>query len=255
MDDSIGGKTWSLDQRARAALLLERARCQLADGDPEGAVVYAEELLDEDPDDADALLVVADAAPRYGHGEVGLLAAQKARRLGRDPGVIEAAAMLSACLVDDALAATAAILEANTANARAWAVRAQALEVLGRLAEADDALERAHALRPESYPRAVQLHEAQWDAAVREALSMLDTPERRVAARWRVELRDAPTIDDLQSVRPVAPPATFALLLTTDGGPVLRAFRRPLCRGANDAEEVSMRLAEAIRYEVELRAE
>ena len=39
------------------------------------------------------------------------------------------------------------------------------------------------------------------------------------------------------------------------GGPVLRAFRRPLCRGANDAEEVSMRLAEAIRYEVELRAE
>ncbi len=260
-DDAITGPHWGLDNLARSALVLERARRQLADGDPEGAVVYAEELLDDNPSDVDALLVIADAAPRYGHGEVGVLAARQARTLGRDPGVLEAAALLAACEVEAALAAADRLLDPAAAGpvaggpvmaARAWAIRAQALEVLGRFAEADVALARAHAIRPESYPRPARLDARAWEAAMREALSMLDGPDREIVRGWRVEIGEAPTLEELRSVRPHAPPATRVLLVRTPAGPVLRAYRRPLARGADDAEEVAMRLAEAIRYELEV---
>lgn len=253
MDDSLHDKRWGIDDGARAALLLERARVCLAEGDPEGAVVYAEELLDEYPGDVDALLLVADAAPRYGHGEVGLLAARAARRLGREPGAVEAAALLAACLVDEALEATTTLLSASPADARAWAVRAQALEVLGRFDEADAALARAHGLRPDYYPRPVELREAEWDEALRQAWSALSADDRAAAAAWRLEMREAPTLEELRSVEPHAPPATFALLVPSEGALVLRAYRRSLSRGAADANEVVARLADAIRYEIEIR--
>ncbi|MBM4392286.1 MAG: hypothetical protein FJ090_14290 [Deltaproteobacteria bacterium] len=251
-DDAPAGPRWGLANAARSALVLERARRQLADGDPEGAVVYAEELLEDNPADVDALLLIADAAPRYGHGEVGVLAARQARSLGRDPGVLEAAALLAACDVEAALAAADHLLDLAPAEARAWAIRAQALEVLERFPEADLALARAHALRPESYPRPARLDARAWEAAIRDALSMLDGPDREIIGRWRVEIGEAPTLEELRSVRPHAPPATRALLVRTPAGPVLRAYRRPLARGADDADEVAMRLAEAIRYELEV---
>lgn len=67
-----------------SAMLLDAAHRQAHRGDYALAVALAEELLDLDPQNVDALLLVADAAPRYGHGEVGVLAARSAAVLGGD---------------------------------------------------------------------------------------------------------------------------------------------------------------------------
>ncbi len=66
-------------------------------------VALAEEVLEEDPNEVDALLLVAEATPMYGHGVVGLLAVDQAERRGGSVGVLRAAAFLSLGRLPEAL--------------------------------------------------------------------------------------------------------------------------------------------------------
>jgi Flp pilus assembly protein TadD len=157
LDDIVGGGAggWTLDPSARHAMLLDAARTALQRGDHVSAVILAEELLDDAPDDTDALLVVAEAAPVYGHGEVGALAAAQAGRRGADIGSLEAFALFSACEVDRALVSADAAITRRAEDARAHLVRGLALECNGRVAESEAAFARAAELDPEAYPAAV----------------------------------------------------------------------------------------------------
>jgi hypothetical protein len=93
--DSVPTPPWTFDASVRVAVLYQAARDALEHGDPMEAVALAEEVLEEDPNEVDALLLVAEAAPMYGHGTVGLLAVDQAERRGSGIGVLRLSALVS----------------------------------------------------------------------------------------------------------------------------------------------------------------
>lgn len=253
MDDSVPHRPWAISPETRHAVLLGEAREALARGEAERAVALAEEVLDVDPDEVDALRLIADAAPRFGHAEVGVLAARQLRARGRDPGAVEAAALLAACEVEQALAVADARIAADSADARAWAVRGQALEILERFGEADEALGAAHRLDPGRYPRPLPVDDQGWDLLVLAAASRMDDPERDRLRAVHLEVRTAPRLDELRSVHPPASPNTAALLLETPGvRPTIAVYRRNVLRGALTENEAIDRLVDALAAELTL---
>jgi len=248
-----GGGGWTLDPSARHAMLLDASRTALAQGDHAQAVVLAEELLDEDPDDIEALLLVADAAPRYGHGEVGALAAAQAARRGADIGALEAAALLAACQVDRALDAADAALGRNPNDARAYAVRGQALELLGRIADGEAALGRAAALRPAAYPLPLAVPADAWESLLLAARSGLDREHRDALRGVALVFVDLPALDTLRGMVPPPSPLVDALLIDPDARhPRLELYRRNLLRGAATLEDLETRMRSALSSEADL---
>jgi tetratricopeptide (TPR) repeat protein len=247
------GGGWTLDPLARHAMLLEASREALGNGDFADAATLAEELLDEDPDDGEALLLVAEAAPRYGHAEVGVLAARQAARRGIDIGALEAAALLAACQVEKALEAADAVLARNADHPRAHAIRGQALDLLGRTGDAERALARAAALRPDRYPPSLVLDGTAWDTLLLEAISGIEVSLRDALRRVELDFADLPDLADLRAVKPPPSPLVDALLQERDGGrPRILLYRRNLLRGAGSPEELAQRLRDALRIEAEL---
>lgn len=250
MDDSVGAGPWTITAETRAAVLLTEAAAALAEGAPERAVAIAEEILDTDPDDTDALLLIAEAAPRYGHAEVGVLAARQARARGVEPGTVEAAALLAACEVEEALVTADARIGRNRDDARAHAVRGQALEALGRLADADAALAQAHALDPARFPLPPVLDD--WDHLWLRALGKLEPADRDELRAMEIILAEAPTLTELRAVHPPASPSTLALVLEPEAErPTLHIYQRNLARGVRSEDEAIERLVDALQGELD----
>jgi tetratricopeptide (TPR) repeat protein len=249
--DEIGGSAWTIDPRARAAMLLQAAREALLEGDPAGAVALAEELLDEEPEDVEALLVVADAAPRYGHAEVGVLAARHAGTRGVDTGAVLAAALFAACDVEAALATAEETLARDAANARAHAVRGQALQMLDRAPEAEAAFSRAAALRPDAYPPPLAVPEPAWDTHLMAALSGLDDETRDALRKVDLTFEELPRLSELRALHPPPSPTVDALLR----GESIALYRKNLARGLASEDELTGRIRDALEAEARLLAD
>ncbi|MSQ03251.1 MAG: hypothetical protein EXR71_15395 [Myxococcales bacterium] len=250
MDDALP-PVWGIPDEAQGAVLLDAARRLMLEGAYDSAVGLAEELLDVDPTDTDALLIVADAAARYGHGEVALLAVRQARALGARADVLEAAALLASCQPEAALAAAESHLVSTPDDARAHAIRGQALEILGRLPEADEALARAHALRPSAYPRPLAVDDSDWDGLLILALSRMEDEARTETRTWTFAFVPAPTAERLRISDPPVPPSVHALALPEDDGVSCELYTRALTRGCADDDELIERLTQAVADEVE----
>ncbi len=248
-------------------MLLDASRAALASGDAAAAVALAEELLDEEPDDVDALRIVADAAPRYGHAEVGLLAARQARARGADISALEAAALLAACQVEEALVAADALIAQRPparTTARALAVRAQALELLGQNDASDAAYAQAHALSPEAYPRPLQVTADAWDTLLLAALSTLPETARDTLRSVELDFADVPDLAELRSRVPPPVPTSDALFheppehdRAAEGSapaadqPIrVTLYRRNLARGASTLDDLTRRIAGALEEEL-----
>ena len=65
-----GGPIWTLERGPIGAMRLQRAQQAYERRDTVEAVIEAEELLDEEPDNPAALLIVADGSLEIGHPEV-----------------------------------------------------------------------------------------------------------------------------------------------------------------------------------------
>ncbi len=250
MDDALP-PVWGIPDEAQGAVLLDAAQRLMLEGAYDAAVGLAEELLDVDPEDTGALLIVADAAARYGHGEVALLAARQARRLGAQVDVLEAAALLASCHPEAALAAMERYLESAGDDARAHAIRGQSLEILGRVTEADEALARAHALRPAAYPLPLSVDESDWEGLLIQAISRMDDDARTETRTWAFAFRPAPTPDRLRTSDPPVPPSVHALALPGEDGVSCELYTRALTRGCADEDELIERLTIAVADEVE----
>lgn len=231
-------------------MLMQASREALSRNEPAQAVALAEELLDEEPDEVEALLIVADAAPRYGHAEVGVLAAEQARRRGARAGAAEAAARLAACDVDGAVRVADEVLAGEPDDARAHAIRGQALELLGRHVEADVALARAHALKPDAYPTSLAVPDDAWDTTLFAAQSELDPESRDALQGVRLGFADLPRLEDLRALHPPPSPTVDALLRReADGSTVVTLFRRNLARGCADLDDLQARMRAALETE------
>ncbi len=251
--DDVGGGNWIIDPLARHAMLMEASRAALARGAFSEAVTLAEELLDDAPDELEALLIIAEAAPRYGHAEVGVLAATQAGRRGLEVGALEAAALLAARQVERALERANALLARAPDHARGHAVRGQALDLLGRTEEAEQALARAFALRPEHYPLPLTVEPAEWDSLLFAAQASLETNFRDVLRRVDITLADLPRLADLHEMQPPPSPLVDALLDDVPGErPRIVLYRRNLLRGCATVEELTDRIREALLFEAEL---
>ena len=249
-DDRADFPAWGMPVEAQVAMQLAEARRLAHEGQFEAAVGAAEELLDHDPQDIEALLLVADVAPRYGHGEVGVLAARQALALGAQVGAIEAAALFAACEFDEALSASERCLLESPSNPRAHAIRGQVLEVLGRLDEADEALAEANRLLPDAYPLPLPIYDDALHALLTAAFGKMDSEPRREVERWNFAWRPAPDPATLASSHPPIPPTTIAVVsFQDDREPVCAIYTRNLARGCSDEEEIVDRLALALAQE------
>jgi tetratricopeptide (TPR) repeat protein len=240
---------WGTDSGAQAAVLVDAARRLLLDGDPVLAVALAEEALDLDPEDVDALSLVADAAPRYGHGEVGVLAARQLAARGQAVGAVEAAALYASCEPEAAETAARACLAARPTDARAWAVLGQALEATGRLEEADAALARAARLAPAAFPPPVAVED--WEDVLMDALGQLPADARRELGTVAIQFEATPGLATLRGFSPPLAPSVPALWSRSEGNTTITLFTRNLCRGAADLDELVVRVGAALQGELD----
>jgi len=234
-------------------MLLDAARTALQRGDHVSAVLLAEELLDEAPDETEALLVVAEAAPSYGHGEVGALAAAQAASRGADIGSLEAFALFAACEVDRALVSADAAITRRPEDARAHLVRGLALECVGRVSEAEAAFVRASDLDPDSYPPLLEVPDDDWESHLLAARAQLDAPLRDALRGVSLELLDLPRLEVLRGLQPPPSPLVVALLVEEDAKkPRIEIYRRNLLRGSASLDELELRLRAGLMAEAEL---
>ncbi len=236
-------------------MLLTEARARLARGETVTAVVLAEEVLDVLPEETEALSIVADAAPRYGHGEVGLLAARSAARGGVDTRTLQSAAYLAMCDVDAALHTAEARLADIPTDARAHAVRAQALDLLGRTDEASQAYAHALRLRPDAFPRPLVVPEAAWDEVLQVAVSSLGLEARDALRRVDLRVAEIPDLARLQTFSPPPNPTCDAWLDAEGKRPSITLHRRNLARGAHSLDDLTQRLVRALETELEALSE
>ena len=236
-------------------MLLAEARARLARGETVMAVVLAEEVLDVLPADPEALAIVADAAPRYGHGEVGLLAARTAASSGVDTRTLQAAAYLTMCDVDAALATAEHRLHDVPDDARAHAVRAQALDLLERPDEAAAAYAQALRLRPDAFPRPLIVPEAAWDEVVQAAVSSLPFEARDALRRVDLRVVEIPDLARLQTFSPPPNPTCDAWLDADGKRPSITIHRRNLARGARSLDDLTHRVIRALETELDAFSE
>lgn len=247
-DDVVQGLRWGLDPRARLALTLCAARDALTAGDASAALSLAEELLDQDPDDVEALLIVGEAAPRCGFAEVGVLACAQARRRGAAPGPIEAEALIAAHRLPDALSALPPI----DGDPRAAAARARVYDLLGDRDSADAAWSHASLLDPRAFPPMLDVRPEEWDALLLEALSALDHADRAQVRGLDIRFEDVPELDHLVvAPYPPLPPTVDGVLCADEEPPVLRLYRRNLSRGASTLADLVERLRSVVETELD----
>lgn len=241
-----------LDSRARVTMTLHLGQQALQGENSAVAMMVAEEILDEEPDNAEALLLLCESAMRCGHAPLALVVAGQLTARGVVRPTLTAAALLAGARADEALAVADTAVGLAPSDARAHAIRGQALELLGRIDEADEALAMAARIDPRRYPPPFVLDD--WETILLEALSGLTDQDRADARTLPVTFDDTPTLAWLtETGRPFPPVPPTAFGGPGSGGVVL--YRRNLVRGADTAAEVVERIRTVVVDELAARRE
>lgn len=239
-----------LDARARVTMTLHLGQQALQNENSAVAMMVAEEILDEEPDNTEALLLLCESAMRCGHAPLALVATEQLEARGVVRPTLSAATLLAAVRPAEALAAAERAIALAPYDARAHAIRGQALELLQRTDEAEVALATAAQIDARRYPPPYPVDD--WDTILLEALSGLTDEERTEARSLPVTFLDSPSptwLTETGAPFPPVPPTTF-------GGPDLSGvvlFRRNLARGAADRDEVVERARNVVSDELTAR--
>ena len=217
---------WVVDPDIIAAMRLDKARRAFDAGEVDTALVEAEELLEQRPDDTDALRVVGRAALTIGDAA---MAASAFNQLVALAGPEEATtwsglalARLELADFEGGLAAADRALGLDAALAEAWCARAMCLDRVGRAVEAVADYARAHELQPTHYPLPVQLPAATWARALGVARRSLPGPIRAFYSGVALNWAEHPDPELLRAEEPPLNPFTWALadgLPSEDGDP------------------------------------
>lgn len=213
-DDATTGP-WVFDPETLHQLRLQKAQQALAGQEPHRALVEAEELLEDDPHNLEALTIVGRAALEMGDA---FLAVQAFEHLvGADPDVLEpriglAAARFQAVDLEGSLEVARALTQAVPGRPEGWYYAALCLERLGEREEARVAFERAHACSPEAYPLPARIGARTWTQVLREALAQLPGPFRAFYSAVPFKWEDLPEVSRLKALDPPLPPFLAVLL-------------------------------------------
>ncbi|MCK6525240.1 tetratricopeptide repeat protein [Myxococcota bacterium] len=202
------------DAATVSAMRLAEARAALEDGDPQTAIVEAEELLDVDPDNLDALFLVGDASLELGDALGARAAYERYLELcPDDPGALSGLAV--ACFdltdLDGCLKAARQAVTLEPQLAEAWHQLGLVYELRGDTKEARQHLRRATELEPESFPSAAPIPQAAWSQALNRALQSLPRRLRAWYAQVPMELLPLPDLDELRRSSPPISPSVLAL--------------------------------------------
>lgn len=261
MDDVPAGGAWQIDPETRAAMRLDRLRTAFGRRDWGDAILEAEELLDEQPDQAEALFLLGEALLELGDWE--LARAAYDHRVALDGGdaaslVGLAVAALHLCDLPEAAEAAREAVRRDPANAEAHHTLGLALERMpGRQGEALAEQISASHLDPERYPLPITLKHPQWEEAIGAALQRLHPRLRDFYARVPFRIEDLPDLTELRAADPPLSPTVVALYTGSppeEGDPfalrpeAIRLFSRNLSR-AGSVDAVVDELEVALRDE------
>lgn len=259
-DDEILTGQWQLDPGMRLALRLKTTRAAADRGDWPRVVLEAEELLDEDPQDADALLLLGNALLELGDAENAADVLEDHLRVAEASADVLSGLALARFEMCDLVGATEAAREAlrlDGSIAEAHYTLALAAERQGARDTATRSLQAAHALDPANYPLPLDLHDEHLELALRHALPAVPP---QLVDFWRdvpIAIEEEPSIQELLATSPRLPPTVGGLYAGTppEGDAVLHArpealrlFRRNLAR-AGSLEAVARQLALILEQE------
>lgn len=222
MDDEVQ-VGWKIDPDVRAALRLDRARTAIEQGEFDAAVMELEELLDEDPQHAEALFLLGEAALEIGDVQTATLAFQSHLQVEEKPTAAAwsglALARFDTCDVEGAAAAAREALVLEPDHAEAWFTLGCALErTPGQGTEALRALATAQRLDPESFPFPLRVAESDWQGLVRKAATLLPRALREFWSEVPVSLQDWPDLAELAASEPPITPTVTGLYKGTPPG-------------------------------------
>ena len=244
-----------------ASMRFQQARALFQEKKWMEALVEAEELLDEVPDEPDALFLVAEACLELGDA-VGADAAY-GRYLEFFPQQVDALVGMAVARfeltdMDGCLSCTRQCLALED-MAEAWFYQGMALSWLEREEDAAVCLERAHALHPKHYPRVEPLDDVLWTAHIDGALKRLSPELQAFYADLPLERRARPDLALLRASNPPMSPSCGALFVGTPPAPPLdpwthkpeslQIYTESLERSAAVHGALEQALAEALRGE------
>lgn len=259
-DDELAAGQWQLDPSTRRALRLKTVRDATEEADWPRVVLEAEELLDDDPDHADALLLLGNALIELGDSENAVDVLEDHLRVADPTASVLSGLALARFETCDLVGATEAAREAlrlDGSIAEAHYTLALAAERQGAHSQATTSLQTAHALDPANFPLPLDLRDEHLELALRRALPALPPP---LIDFWRevpILIEDEPSIGELIASSQRLPPTVGGLYEGTPppGDEVLiarptalRLFRRNLARSGS-LEAVSRELAMILEEE------
>lgn len=246
---------WEVEPSLLADLRLGAATQALEEGQPDLALVEAEQLLRRHPDDLLALGLVGRAAISVGDGD--MAAAALARVVGEDEAGSEAWALYSLALTlgfrfDEGRGAAEHAIALDPTLAVAWLHLALAQERLGERLGARRAYARAATLAPGVLSGPRSWSEAAWALSLREARDRLSLSARVFYQRVPVCWRALPSLDELpgrpSGLSPFAGAFAVSPAPERDEMPAhVLLFRQNLARGAAERGQLTERIRVALQ--------
>lgn len=217
--DDVVGTGWGLDPRTRRELRLQSATEALVQRDLARAVLELEELLDEHPDDIEALWSLAEATMELRDHAVAREAWRALDELGVDRTPVHTQRALCAFELadfDEAVTCARRALAIHEDLPEASYILGLALEHLGASrSEVDAAFIRAHRASPLGFPLPLPWSDADVRAAASQALAEL-SPDIR--AFWRdvpIQVEPLPNRHELVAPTPSISPRILAMYAGT----------------------------------------
>ncbi len=214
MEDDVA-QGWAIDQQTRLAMRMASIHAAIAGGDHDLAIIEAEELLDEEPDHAGALFLLAEcllelgdaagAVPVYEH-KLTLEAADGPTLTGL------AIARFDSCDLPGCIEAAREAIRIESDRAEAHFYLALALERSpGRRAESLACMMAARQLDAQSYPFPIELTSAEWEAALNDAILSVPGVVSEFWADVPFVFFDLPELDELRAGQPPITPTVSGL--------------------------------------------
>lgn len=216
--DEVGGGGWAVSPDTRRALRLATARQAVRRHDFRRAVLEAEELLDEVPDDVDALWTLAESAMELRDFEVALETWKALVRAGvlRAPVWTQlGACAFETCAFEEAADAARKAIALHEDAGDAWYLLGLCTERLEDVDHAWPCFERAHRCSPLGFPLPLPLDDDDARDLVREALAELPPELARFWSPVPLRIEGLPEKRELTTPMPPISPRVLALYAGT----------------------------------------